>query len=358
VHPGSWVAWLALVMALALTASNPLYLAVLLLAVLLVAAFAPPSGQPALGFAAMLVFGAGIVGMSLLVAIVNGTFGDHVLFTVPGPDVPRWLGGLSIGGPVSAEGLVAAGVRGLAILCVVASFSTFNRSVTPQRVLRTAPAALFHAGLVVTIGLVLLPATIADVRRIREMRALRGAPTGLRSAPALLVPALIGGLERAMRTAEAMEARGYASATPLPRRAQALLTAAPAALVVAAWLWFFYPEWKAAAIAAAAAAAAMLGTAAIVAQRGRTVTRLASEPYPRLERAAAFVSAVAAFALVTTGVPGLDFDYNPFAGLESPVFGVVEAAAVLATGWPVAAFIAGTPAPRLREAGALAESAR
>ncbi len=357
-HPGSWVAWLALVMSAALTTSNPLYLVVVLLTIMLVGAMAPRTGEPVVGVRVVFGFGVGIFALSLAVAIVNGSFGDHVLFTVPGPEIPRWLGGLSIGGPVSAEGLVAAGIRGLSILCVIAAFATFNRAVTPQRVLRTAPAALFHAGLVVTIGLALLPATVADVRRIREMRALRGAPTGIRSSASLLVPALIGGLDRAMRTAEAMEARGYAAANPLPRHGHLLLSIAPAFVLLGAWLWFFYPSLKAAGAAAALAGAGLVVVAAVQASRARTTTRLKRERYHPLERGVAIGSVLLAAALVLAGGQPLDFDYNPFAGLEAPHFELLEALLLLAGAWPVAAFLLGPASPRQDEQPAAALTER
>jgi energy-coupling factor transport system permease protein len=340
VHPGSWAAWLALVMTVALTTSNPLYLVILLLTILLVAVLAPRTGEPAVGLAAVFGFAGGVLVLALLVAIVNGSYGEHVLFTVPGPSMPRWLGGLAIGGPVSAEGLVAAAVRGLGIACVILAFAAFNRAVAAQQVLRTTPAALFHAALVVTIGLTLLPAIVADVGRIRESRALRGAPAGLRAIPALAVPALIGGLERAMRTAEAMEARGYAASMAPARGSRAVAAVAPAVLVAAAWLWFFYAPLKPLAAVLALGAIAALAAVGAAGARSRTATRLRQERYHPVERGAAIVSAAGAAALVISGGGPLKLDYNPFAGLPVPGFELLEAGLLLLCAWPAAAFLA------------------
>ena len=219
-HAAAWGAWVGMVMVLALVTTNPLYLAIILLGVVLVAVLAPRTGTGITSFRALALFGVSMFAISLVIATINGNYGDHILFTVPGPEVPSWLGGLRLGGPVSAEGLAAAAIRGMAILAILLAFGVFNGAVSPQRVLRSTPAALFQASLVVTVGLTLLPASIEDLRRVREMRALRGASGGLRDLPSLVVPAVIGGLERSMRLAEAMEARGYGAAPPLPARAR------------------------------------------------------------------------------------------------------------------------------------------
>ena len=50
---------------------------------------------------------------------------SSLLFTIPGPEVPDWLGGLRLGGPVSAEGLAWAVVRGMVILPIFLAFGGF-----------------------------------------------------------------------------------------------------------------------------------------------------------------------------------------------------------------------------------------
>ncbi len=333
-HTAVWLSWVLLVMAVALTASNPLYLAVVLLAVLLVAALAPQA-EVGGGFGALLVFGAGTMALSLVISLVNGSYGDHILFTIPGPEIPRRLGGLSLGGPVSAEGLVAAAVRGLGIFCVLLGFAVFNRAVNPQRVLRMAPAALFHASIVVTIGLTLLPASVEDVKRVREMRSLRGAPSGIRALPGLVVPGVIGGLERSMRLAEAMEARGYA-AVPASGRGQRWATVSMPLFAAATWLWFYYSSLRPLAISFAACGVLSLGWWSVSAGRPRRTTRLRDEPMAAPSRLAALASAGLAVAVVALGSTGtLDVDYNPFAGLHAPPFSAPGATVALACAWPV-----------------------
>jgi energy-coupling factor transport system permease protein len=342
-HTTAWFAWVGLVMTVALATSNPLYLAVVLLSVVLVAVLAPRAQHATAGFRALAVFGGLMLVVSLGIAIVNGSYGDHVLFTIPGPRIPSWLGGLRLGGPVAAEGIVASLSKGLAILCVFLAFAVFNGSVSPHRVLRTTPAALFHAGLVVTVGLTLLPSSIEDVRRLREMRALRGAPSGLRALPGLVVPAVIGGLERSMRLAEAMEARGYASAPPGPRWPRLVGAASAPLLLAAATAWFYYPDLKPLAFALALLALGAIATWVTAAARQRHTTRLYPDPLSATERLFAAGSGALALTTLAASAGGwLRFDYNPFAGLAWPGFELLPGLVAIACGWP-ALLLAGRP---------------
>jgi len=336
----AWVAWVGLVMAVALSTTNPYYLGVILLCILLVAALAPRTGNGVIGFRALLVLGVGLFAIGLAIAVINGNYGGHILFTIPGPSIPSWLGGLRLGGPVSAEGLVAEAIRGLAILCVLLAFGVFNGAVSPQRALRTTPAALFQAGLVVTVGLTLLPASIEDVRRIREMRALRGAPGGIRALPALVVPAVIGGLERSMRLAEAMEARGYGTAEAGPRLPRLIGVASAPLLLLAAAVWSYYPEARPLAVAATLLGVASLGFWGWSAAHARTTTTLNKEPLSTLDAILIALSLGGAIVTVAASAGGwLDLSYSPFAGLPWPHFSPLAGILALACGWPAARLV-------------------
>jgi len=345
-HPAAWVAWVCFVMVVALATTNPLYLAVVLLCVVLVAVLAPRTGTGVASFRALALFGVAMITFSVLIATVNGSYGNHILFTIPGPEIPRWLGGLSLGGPVSGEGLVAAAIRGFAILCVFLAFGVFNGAVSPHRVLRSTPAALFHASLVVTVGLTLLPASIEDLRRIREMRALRGARGGIRDLPALVVPAVIGGLERSMRLAEAMEARGYAASPPPPAAARLLSVASVPLLVAGAWAWFYSGAWQWAGAVLGLAGLAALGGWFILAGRAHRTTRLSDEPVPFAQRIAIAASLAGLVAILTArGLGSLSLTYNPFAGLPVPGFSPAGVLLMLICAWPVV-FLFFQPAPQ------------
>jgi energy-coupling factor transport system permease protein len=331
----AWASWVLLVMGVALTTTNPLYLAVVLLSVVLVGVLAPRTATAVAGFRALLLLGVSLFAISFLVAVINGSAGTHVLFTMPGPNTPSWLGGLQVGGPVTAEGLVAASIRGMAILTVLLAFAVFNGAVSPHQVLRTSPAALFHAGLVVTVGLALLPATIEDVRRLREIQALRGHSTGLRSLPGLVVPAVLGGLERSMRLAEAMEARGYASSPPAPLQARLAGMAAAPLLLAAAWCWYYDSGLRPLGAFLAAAGVGALAAWFASAARARKTTRFRTEPTHIADRTAAALSAFGGVGVVVAAAAGWrGLAYNPFAALPAPEFGIAGALLALACAWP------------------------
>lgn len=357
---GAWVAWVGMVMVVALSTTNPLYLTVILLCIVLVAVVAPRTATAVTSVRALALFGLGMLAISLVIATVNGSYGDHILFTIPGPTVPEWLGGLRLGGPVSAEGLVAATVRGLSIIAVLLAFGVFNGAVSPQRVLRSTPASLFQASLVVTIGLTLLPSSIEDLRRVREMRALRGAPGGFRGLPGLVVPAVIGGLERSMRLAEAMEARGYGAAPPLPASTRYAAAAAVPCLIAAAWCWFYEPDRRPIAVGALVAAVLLLWWWWRSAAAAHRTTRHGVEPMTAPDRAAIWFAVCGIGLTLALRAAGAgELTYNPFAGLPVPGFSPWGAALALATGWPALRILfwpetRETPAP----AGLLAGEAR
>ena len=87
-------------MAVALTTTNPYYLAIVLLSILLVSILAPKTSAGLAGFRTLLALGTGLFAMSVAIAVINGNYGSHILFTVPGPDLPivawgaadRWAG--------------------------------------------------------------------------------------------------------------------------------------------------------------------------------------------------------------------------------------------------------------------------
>jgi energy-coupling factor transport system permease protein len=186
------------------------------------------------------------IGLVLLTmaTLFNALFvhvGETVLFRLPG----NWP---YVGGPVTLEAAAFGAGNGLILLTLLVVFTTFNNVVTTGELVRLAPRALRDLAVVVLIALTYVPETMNQLRRIREAQAIRGHQVkGLRDWQPVLIPLLIGGLERAMGVAEAMVARGYGSTADArqPLSVQLLLLAGLLASF-AGWavsFWIGWPGW-------------------------------------------------------------------------------------------------------------------
>lgn len=340
----AWLAWACMVTVISLTVTNPLYQAITVLGVVAVGAVAPAApGTGALR--PFLAAGLGVLAFSAFVSLVNGTPGQHTLFTVPGPEAPTWLGGLRFGGPVTREGLLLAATRGLGLLAIVGAFAVVTTSVSPGRLLRATPAVLAEAGLVVTVGLALLPATMDDLRRLREAERLRGRDVRWWQWPTLVTPAVLGGLERATRLAEAMEARGLGHAPTRPGARLAGALASPL-LLVAAYLWVAGGDSRPFAALPALAAAGGLAWWLRAATRSRPTTRLHDEPGRLTALVAASLAAIAVAGALVLRPQALGLDFNPLTDGLVPPFAAPGAAFALLAAWPFATLVARPPGAR------------
>jgi energy-coupling factor transport system permease protein len=204
-HALAWVAWTAAsVVALSLT-RNPLYLLLLLLCLGLVlqaarrAPDAPPLPLSPLRFALL------VVTISALFNALTAHFGQTVLFTLP-ERLPL------LGGPVTLEALVYGVLNGLVLTGFFVAWTALFVAVPTQALIRLIPRAFYPAGVVLSIALAFVPTTFAQFQQIREAQMMRGHRVrGLRDWLPLLMPLLVGGLERAFQLAEAMTARGFGS---------------------------------------------------------------------------------------------------------------------------------------------------
>jgi energy-coupling factor transport system permease protein len=204
-HALAWVAWAAAsVVALSFT-RNPLYLLLLLLCLSLVLRAArrvpdaPPLPLSPLRFALL------VVTVSALFNALTAHFGQTVLFTLP-EGLPL------LGGPVTLEALVYGVVNGLVLTGFFVAWTALFVAVPTQALIRLIPRAFYPAGVVLSIALAFVPTTFAQFQQIREAQRMRGHQVrGLRAWLPLLLPLLVGGLERALQLAEAMTARGFAS---------------------------------------------------------------------------------------------------------------------------------------------------
>jgi len=195
----AWLIWLAAALTVAMIATNPLYLVIVLMCVALVRASHGAGASPLPAWR----FGLAVVGFSTLYNALLTHFGDTVLVALPRA-MPL------VGGPVTLEAAAFGASRGLALWTILAVSSTLNDILSPYELVRLTPRFLRQAGLVVSITLAFVPQTVRSFKQVREAQAIRGHQLrGFRDLAALLVPLLADSLEKAVQLAEAMEARGY-----------------------------------------------------------------------------------------------------------------------------------------------------
>lgn len=229
----AWLVWLLTGGMLALIASNPLYLVMLLIISRLVQfACAPAQGGWRVPFWRISLV---ILLFSTLFNMLTAHIGQTILLTLPA----NWV---LIGGPITLEAAVYGLLNGLRLITLLSFFLAFNIIVPVSHLAGLVPGALHELGLVMLIAVTYVPETVGQFKRIREAQAIRGHRlNGLRDWRPVLLPLLIAGLERALNLAETMVSRGYGStalvAAPLRARlafAAGLLLALAGALQ-AAW---------------------------------------------------------------------------------------------------------------------------
>ncbi|MFI7007193.1 energy-coupling factor transporter transmembrane component T [Streptomyces sp. NPDC050145] len=230
VHPGAWWIWALGLGTAASRTTNPLLLALLIGVAGYVVAARRTEAPWAHSYGAFVKLGLAVLGIRLVFAVVLGSPipGTHVLVTLPEVPLPDWAQGVRIGGRVSAEGLAFALYDGLKLATLLICVGAANALASPSRLLKSLPGALYEAGVAVVVAMTFAPNLIADVRRLRAARRLRGRPdSGLRGLLQVGLPVLEGALERSVALAAAMDARGYGRTAKVPRgvrRATAVLT--------------------------------------------------------------------------------------------------------------------------------------
>ncbi|WP_037893334.1 CbiQ family ECF transporter T component [Streptomyces sp. Tu 6176] len=230
VHAGAWWLWALALGTGATRTTNPLLLALLLTVSGHVVVTCRPRTPSARSYTAFLRLALAVLVIRLFFAVVLGSPipGTHVLVTLPEMPLPHWAQGIRLGGRVTAEGLLFALYDGLKLAALLICVGAANALAAPARLLKSLPGALYETGVAVVVALTFAPHLVADGRRLRAARRLRGRPDrGVRGLLHVGLPVLEGALERSVALAAAMDARGYgrtAEVPPAVRRTTAALT--------------------------------------------------------------------------------------------------------------------------------------
>jgi energy-coupling factor transport system permease protein len=204
--------------------TNPILLALVVAVVGFVVAQRRSDAPWAIGLRAYLVMGLVILAIRIVFrAVLGGTDGGHILFSLPRIPLPKAAAGIRLGGPVSLEGLLAALYDGLRLAALLICVGAANLLADPKRLLKSLPSALSEVGTAATVSLSVAPQLIESGRRIARARRLRGDDGGgrrLTRAAGLVrrvaLPVATDALDRSLTLAAAMDCRGYGRRQQVP----------------------------------------------------------------------------------------------------------------------------------------------
>lgn len=221
-HPLAWWAWGGGAAVALSRITNPVLIALILLAVVLVALARRPGGPWARALEAALVLGAVVIAVrSLFYVLLGLPDSSPVVLSLPGLDLPGWMGNITLLGPVHRDGLIGAVIAGLTLAALIVTAGAVNAVANPRRALRSLPSSLHHLGTAAVVAVSAVPQLLTSIVRIRRAQRLRGGnPGGLRTVRTTLIPVLAGALDQALDLAASMDSRGYARA---PSRGGSLL---------------------------------------------------------------------------------------------------------------------------------------
>jgi energy-coupling factor transport system permease protein len=333
VQAEAWLAWLVAGCVAVFLTSNPFYLATACLAGL-VAYESLPGGQRRRAYGLIVKIGLFFALLSIPFNVLTGSSGSTALVDLPRLSFPGWLGGVTLGGQVTAEAALYAAGRALRLVALLLFATGFNVGVDHYRLLRLVPPALKQLGVVATVAVLLLPQSFTQARAVAEAQRLRGRRLrGLRDAAAFAAPVLAGALERSISRAESLDARGFGSAprgdaTGVWAKALVMLAAGLAGAGVCLYLHRGENALPALALMVGAGVAAMLA----VRTRGGGVeaTRYSREPLARSSAVIIACSAAALMLLLALRVAGAGgIAYYPYPTAMTPELNPIAVLAFL-----------------------------
>jgi energy-coupling factor transport system permease protein len=325
-HALAWISWVGGALVVLSTTRNPLYLALTLACVGVVAAGVrsrPWSGPQTLS---PLRFGLVVIVLSTLFNALSVHIGRTVLFRLP-----EWLP--LLGGAITLEAMVYGALNGVVLSGIFAVFTVLNMALPVRALVRLIPRAFYQVAVVVSIAVAYVPTTQRQLLQIREAQAIRGHRIrGLRDWLPLFMPLLIGGLERALQLAEAMLARGFASSDETVHDTVTRLVIIQG-LVVLLIGWLLRLGWRQEPLGATLMLAGIGLVAAALWVVGRRVRHTDYRPEAWTGRDwAILLSAAVSAAAFLVHVPGLNREsifFYPYPALTWPGFDVVIGIAIL-----------------------------
>jgi len=309
-HAVTWLVWAIAAAASVQLAPNPLYVAIVLAISFLVVSAHRLDTTLARAFPIL-------VGLGLVFAVIRVTLTaltthsptidgapPYLWFTLPSVTLPRLLGGFTVGGTIEGDIVLYAAVQAFAVVGILGAFGAFNAVASHHELVQAAPRAFHEPGLIMTVALAFVPATMRAVADAREADRSRTGGRVVRRGRLvrLTVPIVETGLERAVALAESMDARGFArQARGRQDRAAAWLGLVALLALGGGFVALIGRQSMVAAIAAVIGVAALLA-AVVLASRSAGTSRYRPRRLTRLDVAigAAVLVAPVGLALLST----------------------------------------------------------
>ena len=210
-HSVAWFAWALSAAAAVQLAPSPVYVALIIgIAWLLVEAHAP-DGPYRSAFPILITLGVVFGLLRVFMAALTTHNGVNVMFAVPHATMPDALGGFTVGGTVESDIVLQAAAVAFTVIGVMAVFGAVNTIWSHYELVQSTPRSFYELGVVVTVALAYIPATIESMRAVREADRARTGGHAVRRGRILrsILPVLERGMERAVSLAESMDSRGF-----------------------------------------------------------------------------------------------------------------------------------------------------
>lgn len=238
-HAGAWLTWYVASLIVASSSVHPLVsLGTITAALTIVAARTTRDDRGP--FKIMLLLGIAFIALRVVLFTLTGRAGATTLITLPELRLPALLGGIRIGGALSAEVAANELVEGVRLCAILATTGVFIAVTDVIELVRLAPKRLRRTGIIIQIAVAFIPSLAASIREVGEAQRARGVRVrGLRSAVPMIVPVMAGALDRAFTLSTALHTRGFDRPDPsrahraFTRSDRVLLTASIAAAVLA-----------------------------------------------------------------------------------------------------------------------------
>jgi energy-coupling factor transport system permease protein len=212
-HALTWLIWAIAAVVCVELAPSPVYIALILAAAVAVVQVHGSEGPYRQAFRALLILGIAFALLRVALTALTTHGVGMAWLVLPTFTLPEILGGFAVGGSIEQPVVIQAMIEGLSIVAIMGVFGAFNACASHHELLERTPRAFHELGLVLTIGLSFIPATLTAVRDVHLADRARTGEARVRRGRMvrIIVPVLATGLERALALAESMDARGYAS---------------------------------------------------------------------------------------------------------------------------------------------------